>query len=182
MSVKLGEHIMDASAKRDATHVACVPVYGIDLYPGAYVRFTIGSTEVVKTCRKETAVGIIDPFLYSNNGYYDRTINEHKRVWMLLLPETITNLRHEYDHPAFNVAPPVYKNESHKWLVEFADSLDITYEELYTAATDYIMNDGYFTLDTSDTEVPDEFWGHFEVMSKIKVPVNKRNSFFNCSC
>lgn len=81
--------------KRDATHVAVAPVIAYeDLQPGQRINFRRYSGPQVVGATTE-AIGIVDPFL-------DAPVKSGERFWMVLLPHTVKNLRHHWDHPSFS--------------------------------------------------------------------------------
>jgi hypothetical protein len=90
----IGELCRD-DARRDAIHFAVAPVEAdMDLRPGEHVGVSQG-----RASRDIAPVGIVDPFL---NG----EVKEGQRFWLFLYPNTITNLRHVWMHPAFTPSPP----------------------------------------------------------------------------
>lgn len=67
-----------AEAKRDAIHVAIIPVIAVRvLRPGE----VLGS-------------GIVDPFL-------KQPVQPGERFYLCLHPGTVTSVRHDWDHPFF---------------------------------------------------------------------------------
>ena len=91
----IGELCRD-DAKRDAIHFAVAPVEAVmDLRPGEHVGVNQGHAS-----RDFTPVGIVDPFFRGE-------IKEGQRFWLFLYPNTITNLRHVWTHPAFIPTLPV---------------------------------------------------------------------------
>src|SRR5690606_32222573 len=104
----IGKWYVPSEAKRDAVHIAVAPVKPVeDMEPGTRVVFVDdGDTVRVKRAGNAPAIGIIDPFLTAK-AMKDWT------VWMLLMPRSITGLRHEWSHPAF-----VQSNadDSEEWL------------------------------------------------------------------
>jgi|SRR6185312_9536985 len=91
----LGE-IPDETARRDAVHIAVAPVVaGVDIAPGQHVGlFTDGTASPSKPW-----IGIADPFFKDH-------ISRGQRFWLYLYPNTITNLRHVWEHPAFTTKVP----------------------------------------------------------------------------
>lgn len=86
-----------ASAKRDAIHIAIAPVIaGENLEPGDHIGIIEGSA--LKDA--ELTIGIVDPFLR-------KTVDEGERFFIFLYPNTITSLRHVWEHPAFKYIPIV---------------------------------------------------------------------------
>lgn len=75
---KLGELISDASAGRDAIHVAVIPMI---------------ATRVMKP-GEHLSNGIVDPYL-------KEPVKPGQRYWLCLYPQTTTSLRHVWTHPLF---------------------------------------------------------------------------------
>lgn len=197
MSVPIGK-LADANAQRDAIHIAIAPVMaGHRLAPASWVKMKDGSMDtVISAAEEHEVIGIVDPFLSA-------PVRKGERFYMLLMPETVTGMRHEWQHPAFMVAPAASatttptKAESETWLKRFCDSHDCPgYEQVIGAITalndgkEYDMGDGYFaTLDSeyfhfqgtdAHDEILPEFWDHAErvIGKKIKM----RAASFSCSC
>jgi hypothetical protein len=85
-------------ARRDAIHFAVAPVVaGQDFLPGQHVEIEDGRW--VAALEGE-GVGIVDPFLR-------QPVRIGDRFWLFLYPNTITDLRHVWSHPAFAPKPPV---------------------------------------------------------------------------
>lgn len=75
---------------RDAVHVAVAPTTApCELRPGQHVDAQ-GNPEGGGT----TPVGIVDPFLRE-------AVQPGQRFWLFLYPNTVTSLRHDWEHPAF---------------------------------------------------------------------------------
>lgn len=175
--------------QRDAIHFAVFAVTaGCTIYPGEHIRFATGSKERVVRVdedRNEVALGIADPFLKDS-------VETGEKFWMFLLPNTITSLRHVWEHPSFDpvvdgTAPAKFQpfiSPPEKWLREYAVECDVTYEELMEAGRDYIENGNYFSQGGKfeGMGVPDMFWDMFEMVEKKPVAAESRGSFFSCSC
>jgi hypothetical protein len=69
----------DAGSKRDAVHVAIVPMV---------------ATKTLRPGERLTN-GIVDPFL-------TEPVEVGQRFWLCLYPNTVTSLRHVWTHPAYN--------------------------------------------------------------------------------
>jgi hypothetical protein len=182
--------LIDATAQRDAIHVALAPVVAAErLVPGAPIGFVEGSTELV-SARTTSPIGIVDPFLTA-------IVEREQRFWMFLYPNTITSLRHDWTHPAFVEVPKPpapSRAASEKWLRDFCDTHDCpSYETIMKAidgtladADDYgrwgYLNDEYFYFSGRDAhaEIPAEFWTHVETVLGRPVPVKAAS--FSCSC
>lgn len=71
-----------------------------------------------------------------------------------------------------------------QWLIDYAESIGITYHELMEAAEAYLKN-GDYLCDGGKFEgecLPDVFWDHYEAMRAEIVEEKNRGSFFSCSC
>lgn len=172
----LGKLITNADQPRDAIHIAVAPVVATQkLSPGQPIGFvTEGDTENVAT--SDRPVGIVDPFL-------SKMVFEGQRFWMFLYPNTITSLRHDWTHPAFEPAKQM-KGASEVWLRQFADVAGITYDELLYGANDYLKHGEYLVQGGrwEGFSTPPEFWDHYEIVTGNSVPADDRGGFFSCSC
>lgn len=75
---------------RDAVHVAVAPVLANEpLSPGDHISLVGG-----RATKSGQTIGIVDPFLEAG-------VHRGDKFWMFMYPETVTGLRHEWDHPAF---------------------------------------------------------------------------------
>lgn len=173
---------------RDAIHVAIAPVMaGCRLHPGQHIGFNPYSNTVntvISDCNLK--IGIVDPFL-------KETIEPGTIFWMFLYPNTITSLKHLWTHPAFSqeedkveavYAKPSEKITSEQWIKNYAEQLDVGYKDLINAATEWLEYEEYMVrgglLEGIQTSY--EFWDHFEKVTGISVPGDKRTNFFSCSC
>lgn len=88
--VILGKIIKEEDARRDAIHVAVVPVQAREnLMPGIHVGMVHGQASA--GMHREGCIGIVDPFL-------EDPVSAGEFFWLLLYPKTVRNLRHEWDH------------------------------------------------------------------------------------
>lgn len=79
----------EPDAGRDAIHIAVYPaVAGEALCPGDPVAITNG----VARASSEAFVAVVSPFLPG-------AVEEGDRVWVLMRPGTISDLRHVWSHP-----------------------------------------------------------------------------------
>lgn len=181
--------LIEATAQRDAIHVALAPVVAAErLVPSAPIGFVDGSTELV-TARAKTIIGIVDPFLKD-------IVEREQRFWMFLYPNTITSLRHDWTHPGFEEPKPPQpdKAASERWLRNFCESVDCPDYDTVMAALDGTLkgmeeygrwgyiNDEYFHFSGWDahSEIPSEFWVHAEIVLGKKL--QDHPSSFSCSC
>lgn len=179
---------------RDAVHMAIIPVTSNEtLLGGQHVGLYPDGT--VGTLAMDT-VGIVDPFLTTNTRV-------GKKFWLFLYPGSITSLRHEWTHPAFQdnpVAEPEF-TQSHKdtaervakrlqgitpseeWMKEYAERLGQPYDELMERTKSHVESGAYWSKPEFEGEsIPNGFWDHFEEIIGKKVEPENRDDFFTCSC
>lgn len=178
--------LIPANSGRDAIHLAVEPVVaGQRLAPGQDVGFlpdgTVGLTDA--------PLGIVDPFL-------KQLVAPGERFWLVIYPRQITSLRHVWSHPAFPEAPDAayvadaddhYVQDggaSERWIRDYAASIPLRYEDLMEGARGWLRSGNYLVFGglLEGEYVPDEFWAHYEVVTKSTVPEAERGSFFSCSC
>lgn len=172
--------------QRDAVHFAVAPVMaGGFLKAGERVTFAPGSRErVVKADYEGEWVGVVDPYLE------DIYVSEGERFWLFLKPNSITGLRHEWSHPAFDKAAPVAVREpspkdfSENWLRGFAERYQGDYDGMVAAA---VSGESYCfgeDIEYEDFYVHAEFWKHVENVTGKKFSDDQReqNNHFRCAC
>ncbi len=172
---KLGQ-LITTNEPRDAIHIAVAPVVANQtLKPGEPIDFAIkGNVELVDKCCMQLAVGIVDPFL-------TLAVLKGQCFWMYLKPNTITGLRHEWTHPAFEQETTEI---SKWWLRDFVEKhlptdLDDVVEQL-------MESDGKYASFGQDIDYPndeemDKFWHHMEIYTGRKFP-EANSSPFRCAC
>lgn len=175
MNLSLGR-IIDSPQERDAIHIAIAPVIaGEVLHPGQPIGF---KDDEITAWIIDTPIGIVDPFL-------TEFVKKDQKFWLLIYPNTITSLRHEWSHPAFKPLDPSPVIESRRWIECFAGRIKQSYQTLMTAAhlwVDYHehtrMAEFFKLAKATDWEL---FWVHFEIVTKIPVG-NKNAKVFRCGC
>ena len=93
--------------QRDAIHIAVAPVVAAESLQGGDRVGLLPDGRA--TTKVKDAVGIIDPF-------FQETVRSGERCWLFLFPGTVTSLRHEWIHPAFDGD----KTMAEAWLREYA--------------------------------------------------------------
>jgi hypothetical protein len=189
--VKVGRLIRE-SGERDAIHIAVAPVFSSEtVHPGCPLSLAEGSTEQVVPYM-DNPVGIVDPFLKG-------AVYPGQKFYMFLFPNTVTSLRHEWTHPAFDagVAAPVIGeagvvsgdllSAARGKIEDMAHTLDMTYDALMKAADDFVRY-GDYTVQHGDEHWRDtfpgfaeEFWRAWEVVTGEKAP-DDAFQIFSCSC
>jgi hypothetical protein len=200
--LKLGQIITDEQ-QRDAVHIAVAPVIAaVRLTPGTHVH--IVDRRARRSVKGDVPVGIVDPYLRES-------VSPGQRFCLFLCPGSITSLRHEWSHPAFQVEaaiqPADAKAVSEKWLRDLCErhrSGDwdydheedgrpcISYHALIAAMSegDEEDYDGYTQSgseslrdEMSDPETRALFWHHLEVVTGRNFSQKHReNHYFSCSC
>jgi hypothetical protein len=174
---KLLGNIPSADDKRDAIHVAIVPlVAGEQLQPGQHVG--LHSAEVAVAVAPEM-IGIVDPFL-------TRPVEPGELCWVCVYPGSITALRHDWIHPAFERADATHRmmqsmtgeTASKLWIENYATTLGVTFEELLEGAELHHLDPGGCQL--SGQSISDEFWDHYEKVVGHPVSESERSDFFSC--
>lgn len=174
-TTQLGK-LLQPDDKRDAIHIAVAPMICSDdeVRPGQHVGLTEADDHAGTTAEKK--IGIVDPFL-------TQIVLKGQRFWLFLYPNTITSLRHDWHHPAFEGDVI----ESKAWIVAFAKKLeDQTYDSLMELAHAWV-NGADYTYDNSESYKDvwhgfGDFWKHYEIVTGQKVPDDKKECFFTCSC
>jgi hypothetical protein len=186
---KLGQ-LVTGEPLRDAVHIAVAPVEaGSSLLPGEHVHLR---GDKAFLAHPTNAIGIVDPFLV-------KTISPGDKFWLFLYPNTITSLKHVWEHPAFaeeKVASVPTKDQkfSEQWLRDFLDGNGPDYDQLIDlvmgTGTKGVQDDYYYLSIDGDYlhcngtdahgEIPAEFWDHVEVVTGKRMDM--RPSYFSCSC
>lgn len=163
-------------ALRDAVHIAVLPARaGSNFKPGEKVHVVDG-VAVRSTSRSH---GLADPF---RTG----TIKSGTNMWVLLYPGTITSLRHDWTHPTIGDSEVAMADmvNSRDWIAEYAYSIGSNYDELVTAAGDWIETGQYLNKGEvlEGVSLHEDFWHHYEIVTGKQVREADRESFFSCAC
>jgi hypothetical protein len=177
----LGE-LLTTDAERDAVHVAVAPVIAaVPLARGDHIGFLDAEKHTVAPAKRP--IGIVDPFLRD-------IVQPGERFWMFLYPQTITSLRHDWTHPAFEreaMSQPTMGDQerSKQWLSAFADEVGLSYRAVLDAADKWLEAGTYYILPYDTPDVVDRdgktFWTHYEIVTGRNVS-NHDDVFIGCSC
>ena len=165
-------HILSGTYERDAIHIAMAQVVANErLNAGEHIGFVKGSTKLVTAEDTHEFIGIIDPFL-------TRSVKAGESCWMMLYPNTITNLRHAWEHPAFTT---IEQSDSETYLRDFCDAEGIT----YAALIDAFKHDNwgeYVTIKDQDMhgEISKDVLYHATNILGKEIVGNP--TYFSCSC
>lgn len=210
--IPLGKLIDSDAVPRDAVHVAIVAAQaGEKLAPGQDVGLMYGPAGQpddrghVISAAAEPKIGIVDPFL-------KMMVYEDQWCYVLLYPNTVTGMRHHWEHPAFESVLPVgpeafdktlgetRKEASRKWMEGYAAGhyssnespyygfgRNYTSEEVIEFARDFLLTGDRHVQQGSETlrdhTDPAEFWTHFEVLTGMNVAGYHRDQVpFCCMC
>jgi len=120
------------SGKKDAIHVAIVAlVAGCPLEPGTRIKLNAENFAVNAYSKKES-FGVADPYRVG--------IAKGSTFWALLDPEEVTSVEHTWTHK-LDFSPPKVELKKNRQLLDDANRLGVTYEELITACSSYIVNE-----------------------------------------
>lgn len=195
--LQLGQ-LITTDQQRDAIHVAVAPVTAAEkLFPGQEIGLGEDGRATVAGVNK---LGIVDPFLKG-------PVFEGQRFWLWLPPNTVTGMRHHWQHPAFGEAGPnceplpseKEKAKSKEWLEDFAKEFDredsgwgqrsFTYDDLMALLSrasrdcdEYFMCRGFDTPDRAYFDRA-EMWHHYEVVTGDRLTEEQKETVpFSCSC
>jgi hypothetical protein len=172
---------------RDAVHVAVVSaIAGEKLSPGQDVSLIADREGEGSAAAKGKTIGIVDPFLKAD-------LRQGQRFWLFLYPRSITGLRHVWSHPAFpegGNAPPSQSLRSEQWIRTYAEDIGDGYAALMDGADRWVANEDYYYGPDQGgyhglfegVSLNPEFWDHYEAVRGVKVPRERREHFFTCSC
>src|SRR5882724_12030884 len=120
---KLGT-IPKGNEGRDAVHVAIVPMCAAThLAGGSPVK--VNAKNEAEPCSVEDAIGVVDPFRPQ-----DQSVAKGSWFWLCLYPNTITGLRHVWEHPCFpkseieperplSEIPSTSVADSQRWIADY---------------------------------------------------------------
>ena len=181
---------------RDAVHIAIVAVQATcNLYAGLPVAIN-SKGQAYHVNNRSDAVGIIDPFLQDEvkaGGWF----------WLCMFPKTVVNLRHDWEHPAFN-KPEIKSADagsvatSRAWLMDYVVqncpydakeySDDATKEEALKKFLDNVINECYLhhrgtdLHGPEDIENPEELYHHLSVVTGLTINEAYFKGGFGCNC
>lgn len=177
--------IITTPQQRDAIHSAIAPVIaGEDMNPGSHIGIHEG--KAFQEREKLPAIGVADPF-------YKRMIQRGQEFWLFLYPGSITSLRHNWTHPAFEPESPrqsTLKSVSEQWMRAWAvkhmsedyySSEDRTKseDEAYESAIEAGRNLHIGPYEDARDYIDNEWWTHWE---NITGETGQRGEYFSCSC
>jgi hypothetical protein len=177
---ELGKLITD-NQERDAVHIAIIPVEaGERLGPGVWVNVLDGKAYEASF---KVAQGIVDPYIVG-------VVNKGDKFFLLLKPNTITSLKHNWTHPAFPIekAPTIVPDSdqvrnSKVWLEDFASSGQVSYDDLMEMAEERNFHFGTEMYEFNNDETKYLFWRHYEIVTRNRVPFHIiEDTYFGCSC
>jgi hypothetical protein len=189
---KLGKKIT-GEASRDAIHIAVVPlIAGQELHAGETFRLAWGTDNTAIRAADEygfDAIGIVDPYLgHGVDNWRDYRVLQGERFWGFLMPGTVTGMRHQWQHPAFdNIQLPA--NEHERWLLSFCDRWNFDYDLLIDAGVGceedrYIVANGVDLHSRAELgEDHDLFWHHLEALTGRQFDSQHREGLtWTCTC
>ncbi len=171
--VPLGK-ILKRTGQRDAIHIAVAPVTADeDLKPGQMIGLVKGSTELVRGS-SGIPIGIVDPFLFGG-------VKKGDQFYMLLMPNTVTSMRHQWTHPAFGAND--VKSEAENWLRGFANTLNMAYDDLLDIGQEALQSGGAYVGDDDSQDMFNSDKDRFlECCSEILGIAIPDSVYFSCAC
>lgn len=170
--------------QRDAIHVAVVPIEaGEAIRPGSKIKLHGKLASEAKTNQElSQSVGVADPFLGVQ-------IQRGQWFWLFLNPGSITSLRHDWSHPAFEDDVPDAKKraEAEAFLRGFAEEWGIDYKEMVRDAVHGygITAKGRSIHSWGEVDSGDRrrFWESLEIITGSRFDDRHReDTYFSCSC
>lgn len=183
--VNIGSLAKEAGIK-DALHFPVVSVKSSDRFlPGE----PVGLNDKGLAAQVDDPIGIVDPFL-------KRAVEPGDTFWLMLYQKTVTNLRHDWSHPAFDAAQAkceeTLKTASIEWLKIYAANVcpydvpddgtkDVAYERfMENVKAGNIYYHGSDLHGASELEKPEELFHHLGVV--LGRPVGAGSFDYSCSC
>lgn len=182
--------ILDETARKDAVHFALAPMIAFEyLWASSRVKLMPARPGYVRHAEDDDplAIGVTDPFLRDG-------VEKGQRFWVFLNPNTITNLRHDWEHPAFveqtddqklaaKVADALLQTPQRRLLEDFAEKIDVSYADLLAAADNFITTGEYLSQGPrfEGVQTPVGFWPAYDFVTQTKSGMTDE-SFFSCSC
>lgn len=170
--------LIEAGQQRDAIHIAVYPVVAIEkLFPGQEV--SINTDGKVSAPTMAIRHGIIDPFL-SGPVYPDQ------RCWLFLFPNTVTGMRHHWEHPAFVEfeSSDAGRADAERWLRDLAEEYGLEFETMIDQAQDC----GHLRLECGYEAhgfegKTDAFWQNLAIYTgRFFGPSHIEGLTFSCAC
>ena len=179
--LKLGQ-LIETETFRDAFHIAVAPVTaGEKLSPGDHIGFLPDGAVGEATAN----IGIVDPFL-------KKTVKKGDKFWLFLYPNTVTSLRHNWEHPAFSEKKCEEvvsdKSFSEKWMrqwavrhmgIDYYGEGTVSEDKAYNFAIEAGHNHSVGPYESARDYIDDEWWGHWEKITGGKRGVDV---YFSCAC
>lgn len=139
-----------ADVKRDAIHVAVIPVVaGETLNPGSHISIINGCTAV----KRGQPLAIVDPFMQD-------TLESGDRFFAYLYPCTTVGMRHVWQHP--DIDPEAQERTI---IDTIAEKCGISRQLLIEHAYDHLQEDAEVTIHMGDNEgyidVTSDEWDEF---------------------
>ena len=162
------------STEKDAVHVAIVSIEAAqELKPGTHVELKHG-----KAFKKDpheddfSPIGIVDPFLSA-------PVQAGHHFYLCLYPDTVTGMRHEWGHPAFDDM-----NSVKAQLEAIGKQYSTSYDQIIEACEAFVAGENYcFWGDYG----PDMMYSHREEIAKLYYQLTGETfdpdqASFRCAC
>lgn len=184
--IELGKKLDSLNHSRDAIHIACIPLEAAEDFRHKRffkLKFNSNTLAVPADPVYGEVDGIVDPFLTDDWGW----INKGEYFWGVLMPNTVTGMRHHWEHPKFDSVREC--TDSELWLRHFAEKWNFDFDTLIEGASGkgewrYIVARGVDLHSASELgEDYELFWYHLEKYTGKKISEEDRKDFgWSCSC
>jgi hypothetical protein len=183
VTTELVGNLLEPTVQKDAVHFAVIPMEAIErLSPGQRV----GKDDHGHISGSQPHIGIVDPFL-------TKPVLAGQRCFLFLFPNTITSLRHEWTHPAFNakeISTTASKSASEQWMRAWA--MEHVSDDYYGDDGDKKSEDDAFNFaieaghekhigpyESAREHIDSEWWSHWETITGKR---GDREAYFSCGC
>lgn len=181
------DELISGKEERDAIHVAVCPVIAnAKLSPGEHVGL-IGRTKPGPTAaqaeyivgKSTKPIGVISPFLR-------QPVLKGDRCWLMLYPNTITSLRHEWAHPVFEEFALQDAADASNLLANVAEEMGLSFHDFLAALHCYVDHGKTTRASEGSYDLPVETWQQvwraFEALTGKRTPSDEDYHPFYCSC
>lgn len=199
--------IIDETQKRDAIHLAVIPVQaGEILYQGQDIGIAEDGKAYLNNGIDFKQIGIVDPFLKDPLG-----IQVGQWFWLIIYPRKITSLRHVWSHPdvpdseeVSSIKAPSRDKEASKQFIrnyisencgEDPDEKPFEYYTEYGSSSQSTVYDMVVNTAARHTGkealsfgftiygvLTDEFWEHIGILTGRYIPAADRADGVQCAC
>ena len=176
--------LLVGTEERDAIHIAVMPLIAAEkLTAGEHVGLTKNGQAHTQY---QPFIGIVDPYL-------TETVEPGRTFYVFMYPNTVTGLRHHWQHPAFADHIEVNEGLAKAWLQQFAAKWEFDFDHMIAVAADpdsegrwgaYITAYGHDLHSAGELGADHElFWHYMSVLTgKTFSPEHRERIAWGCTC